>query len=51
MAKKQVGVITINLYTISIGPYHQDFAIKFENNRKGRISFDFRVNQIITLNL
>ena len=39
------------MYIISTGPYHQDFIINFNNNKNGRISFDFKVSQLIEMSL
>lgn len=42
-----VASLRINLYLISVGPYHQDFMLEFKNSKIGRISFDFKVSQLI----
>jgi len=42
-----VASLRINLYLISVGPYHQDFMLEFKNGKIGRISFDFKVSQLI----
>lgn len=46
-----VGSLKINLYLICTGPYHQDFMMEFKNGKIGRISFDFKVSQLIELSL
>ena len=46
-SKSLVGEVKINLYLISTGPYHQDFAVPFKNQKQGRISFDLKISQEI----
>ena len=38
--KKIVGKVSINLFLITTGPFHQDFELVFANGKIGRISFD-----------
>lgn len=49
--KEVVGVIKLNLFLIVTGPFHQDFAIQFKNEKYGRISFDLKISQIIELKI
>lgn len=46
-----VGRVRINLFLITTGPYHQDFAVEFSNGVLGRISFDLKISQIISLKI
>lgn len=46
----QVASIKINLFLIATGPFHQDFALQLPSN-KARISFDFKISQIIDLKI
>lgn len=46
-----LATLKINLYIISTGPYHQDFMLTFKNGKIGRISFDFKVSQLIEVSL
>jgi hypothetical protein len=46
-----VGTIKVNLYLISTGPYHQNFAILQKNGENSRIYFDFKISQIIEIEL
>jgi hypothetical protein len=46
-----VGGVRINLYLITTGPFHQDFAVEFANGRTGRISFDLKISQIIAVKI
>lgn len=48
---QQVARIKINLFLITTGPFHQDFAIHFPNGKTGRISFDLKISQIINLKI
>ena len=48
---EQVSTVKINLFLITTGPYHQDFALHFRNNKIGRISFDLKISQIIDLRI
>jgi hypothetical protein len=48
---QRVGGVRINLFLITTGPFHQDFAVEFANGRTGRISFDLKISQIITLKI
>jgi hypothetical protein len=48
---EQVGSIKINLFLIATGPFHQDFAIHFPQQKVGRISFDLKISQIIDLKI
>lgn len=44
-------MLKINLFVICTGPYHQDFFLEFKNGKSGRISFDFKVSQLIDVRL
>lgn len=46
-----VGELQVNLYLISTGPYHQDFAINSKKKCKTRVSFDFKISQILEVQL
>lgn len=46
-----LGLLKINLYLICTGPYHQDFMLEFKGGKMGRISFDFKVSQLIEVSL
>jgi hypothetical protein len=48
---RSVGSLSINLFLIATGPFHQDFALQFENGTVGRISFDLRLSQVIELSV
>lgn len=39
----------MNLYLISTGPYHQDFAVNLKKEEKTRISFDMKISQIVEI--
>ena len=41
------GELKISLFKIATGPYHQDFLINTKNDKDFRISFDFKIAQII----
>lgn len=48
---EQVARIRINLFLITTGPFHQDFALQYPNGKTGRISFDLKISQIIDLKI
>jgi|LakMenEpi03Aug12_release.lakeMendotaPanAssembly.Ray.scaffolds.fasta_scaffold252189_1 hypothetical protein len=49
--KKIVGKVSINLFLITTGPFHQDFELVFANGKIGRISFDLKISQIISVTI
>lgn len=49
--EKVVGEISINMYYISTGPYHQDYAVKLKKGDNTRVSFDMKVSQVIEIRL
>ena len=46
-----VGDIIINLFLIATGPFHQDFAVSYKNDKIGRVIFDLKLSQIIELKI
>lgn len=49
--KDLAGSIKINLFLITTGPFHQNFEVEYKNGKKGRISFDLKISQIIELKI
>ena len=49
--QKEVGSISINLYQISEGPYHQDYGVKLKKGENFRVSFDMKISQVIEIRL
>lgn len=47
----KVATLRLNLYQISVGPYHQDFQLNFPMNRLARISLDVKLSQLIELDI
>jgi hypothetical protein len=46
-----LGQMKVNLYLISSGPYHQNFAISLKKGENTRIFFDLKISQIIDVEL
>ncbi len=42
-----IASIKTNMYVMSVGPYHHDFAITMDNKGQGRISFDLKLSHSI----
>jgi hypothetical protein len=42
-----IAGLKLNLYQISVGPYHQDFLLKASDKRHARISMDVKISQIV----
>lgn len=40
--------LSLNLYFISTGPYHQDFPLRFDK-KSARISLDVRISQLVKI--
>jgi hypothetical protein len=36
---------------IATGPYHQDFLVELKNGTNARISFDFKISQIVSIKI
>lgn len=45
--RQKVASLKLNLYQISVGPYHQDFLLKASEKRQARISMDVKISQIV----
>jgi hypothetical protein len=43
--------IKINLYRILVGPFHHDFGIGQKGRSYGRIIFDIKISEIISVEL
>ena len=46
-----MGQISINLYLISYGPYHQDYGVKLKKGENFRASFDMKISQVIEIKI
>ncbi|KAL4460366.1 hypothetical protein ABPG74_000117 [Tetrahymena malaccensis] len=47
-----ISKITLTLYQIATGPVHNDFLLNTQDlTRKGRITFDIRMAQFVTMNI
>lgn len=46
-----LGSLKINMYLISVGPYHLDFEIPMNATNKPRISFDFKISQVVNIRI
>lgn len=46
-----LGSLKINMYLISVGPYHLDFEIPMNAANKPRISFDFKISQVVNIRI
>ena len=49
--ERETGQILINLFLISTGPYHQDYAVKMKKGENTRVSFDMKIAQVIEIKL
>lgn len=49
--KEIVGSLKMNMFTLWVGPYHQDFKLDTVNGRNCRISFNFKMSQGIHIKL
>lgn len=45
----EVGSLKINLYLLANGPFHQDFGINLKDDPAARVSFNFKIAQIIKM--
>lgn len=43
--------LRLNLYQISVGPYHQDFQVNFGSGRLARISLDVKMSQLVEIDI
>jgi hypothetical protein len=50
-SENAIGTLKLNLYLVSTGPYHQNFAINLKNGETSRIYFDLKISQIIEIEL
>jgi len=49
--RAKAAILRLNLYQISVGPYHQDFQVNFSNGCLARISLDVKISQLIELDI
>jgi hypothetical protein len=45
----KLATVNLNIYKIAVGPYHQDFPIKFSDKKSGRISLDVKISQLVEI--
>lgn len=46
-----IGSLRINTYLICIGPYHLDFEVPMNIQSKPRVSFDFKISQVVNMRI
>jgi hypothetical protein len=47
----KLATVSLNIYKIAVGPYHQDFSIRFSDKRSARLSLDVRISQLVEITI